>query len=399
MSAPSGQTVGPRHLRATAPPPPTSEPPAPTRRWMTAYVSLLVVIAVAATGLAYVGVHTVRESRDGRAVSSITDPALPGFEALLAPTPTLAILHGEGDELVSAALVSLNSGDVGGSVVIVPPATKTSLTSDAVSVAYATQVGPSDTLRDAVPPLQGVLGIGIAESVVVDDARWAELVAPVAPLSLDNPDAVGSFEAGPIALEAVDVGTYLTATRDGESAMARAFRQQVFFEAWAGAVAAVDDPATAVPGEVDSGIGRFVRGLAAGPHTVSTLPLRESDLITGDTRVDVDQVAWDALLPTLVPFPTASSPGRRVRVRVLDGTGDPDHVLMIAPRLIPAAAEVVVVGNADAFDYQETQIRFHIPEVQAAAKAFQEALGTGRVVDDPRQTDAFDVTIVLGTDL
>lgn len=366
---------------------------------MVVYTSLLVVIAVAASVLAYVGVRTVRESRDGRAVSTITDPALPGFEALLAPTPTLAILHGEGNELVSMALVALNSGDAGGSVIVVPPTAKTSTDANAFSVAYVTRVGESGSLSDAVAPLQAVLDLGVSESVVVDDARWAELVAPVAPLRLDNPDTVPGFSAGPLELAADEVGAFLAARGEGESALAQAFRQQLVYEAWVDAVAAMGDPAAAVPGEVDSGIGRFIRGLAAGPRTITTLPLEETDLPAGDTRLDVDQEAWGDLLPTLVPFPTASAPGRRVRLRLLDGTGDPDHVLMVAPLLIPAAAEVVVVGNADDFGYRETQIRYHVPEVRAAAEAFRDALGAGRVVDDPRLTDVFDVTIVLGTDV
>ena len=366
---------------------------------MAVYTTLLVVIALAASALAYVGIRTVRESRDGRAVSTITDPALPGFEALLAPTPTLAILHGEGDELVSAAVLALNSGDAGGSVIVVPPATKTSATTSAFSIAFVTREGQSGTLADAVAPLQAVVGVGLAESVRIDDARWAELVAPVAPIRIENPDAVPGFEAGSLELAAEEVGPYLAARREGESALAQAFRQQVFYEAWIDAVAASGDLAAAVPGEVDSGIGRFVRGLAAGQRTVTTLPVEETEVAEGGTRLDVDQEAWDALLPTLVPFPTASAPGLRVRVRLLDGTGDPDHVLMVAPLLIPAAAEVVVVGNAQSFDYEETQIRYHVPELRAAAQAFREALGTGEVVDDPRQTDAFDVTIVLGTDV
>jgi hypothetical protein len=36
---------------------------------------------------------------------------------------------------------------------------------------------------------------------------------------------------------------------------------------------------------------------------------------------------------------------------------------------------------------------------RSAAEDLVEALGSGRTVDDPRQTDTFDVTIVLGTDL
>ncbi len=106
-----------------------------------------------------------------------------------------------------------------------------------------------------------------------------------------------------------------------------------------------------------------------------------------------------ALVPELVPFPIAAQPGDRVRVRLLDGAGDAKHVQLAAPLVVPADAEIVVVGNADAFDYRETEIRYHNPLAKVQARALQEALGTGRLVDDPRQTDTFDVTIVLGTDV
>ena len=59
----------------------------------------------------------------------------------------------------------------------------------------------------------------------------------------------------------------------------------------------------------------------------------------------------------------------------------------------------MVVGNADRFDYEATEIRYHDPLQKAAAEALRAALGTGRVIDDARQTDAFDVTIVLGPDV
>jgi hypothetical protein len=66
---------------------------------------------------------------------------------------------------------------------------------------------------------------------------------------------------------------------------------------------------------------------------------------------------------------------------------------------VPAGTEIVVVGNADAFDHRTTEIRYHHPTFESAAQELRDALGTGRVVDDPRQTDAFDVTIVLGADV
>jgi hypothetical protein len=233
--------------------------------------------------------------------------------------------------------------------------------------------------------------------VVVDDARWAELVAPVAPLTIENPDTVGDFPAGTLSLTADQVGAYLAARGEAESDMARLYRQQLFFEAWASAVAASSDPA-AVPGEVDSGIGRFVRGLASGPRRVATLPVVETS--DGDTvRTEADADAVSALISELVPFPTASRPGGRVRVRLLDGSGNPDHVLTTAPLIVPVDSEIVVVGNADAFGYETTEIRYHHPTFKPAAEALRDALGAGTVIDDPRQTDAFDVTIVLGTDL
>jgi hypothetical protein len=248
-----------------------------------------------------------------------------------------------------------------------------------------------------LPALQASLGVGITETVLVDDARWAELVAPVAPLQLENPSGVGPFPAGPLTLTAEQVGPYLAAVNDGEPPEAAMIRQRAFYRAWIDAVATSSDPA-AIPGELESGIGRFVRGLAAGPHRVETVPTIEQT-VEGGTRYDLDREAARPLVAELVRFPTAGRPGGRVRVRLLDGAGQADHVQNAAPPVVSANAEIVVVGNADAFDYAETEIRYHTPVALEAAKALQAALGAGRVVDDPRQTDAFDVTIVLGTDV
>jgi hypothetical protein len=378
--------VGGRHLQPRA--------HGPSRRWMVVFSVLLAAAVVAGGVLAYAGVATVRTSRDGQRVSTVTDPTQPGFEAFLEPTPTLLVVHGSGSTLVSASVLTLNSGDAGGSVLLVPPATRVGGEDGFALGAVSAFAGSLDAI---LPGVQSLLGIGITDMVVVDDARWAELAAPVAPLTIENPDAVGEFPAGTLTLAADQVGPYLAARGEGESDMARLYRQQLFFEAWASAVAASSDPA-AVPGEVDSGIGRFVRGLAGGPRRIATLPVVETP--AGDvTRTEVEPAAVSELISELVPFPTASRPGGRVRVRLLDGSGNPDHVLTTAPLIIPADSEIVVVGNADAFDYGTTEIRYHHPTFEPAAEALREALGAGTVIDDPRQTDAFDVTIVLGPDV
>jgi hypothetical protein len=201
-----------------------------------------------------------------------------------------------------------------------------------------------------------------------------------------------------VELPADQVGDWLRASREDESQLARVYRQQLLWEAWVAAVAASNDPAV-IPGELDTGLGRFVRGLAAGPLAVTTLPVIDEIDEAGGTVYRVDRDALRAIITDLVPFPTGTELAPRTRVRLLDGAGQQDHVRSAAPAVVSADATIVVVGNADAFDYVTTEIRYHQPSQRAAAERVQQALGAGTVVEDVRPIDAFDVTIVLGTDV
>jgi len=379
---------------------PGHAPPArrrgPSRRWLSGFVTVLVLASAAGAALTWYGVRTVRDSTAGRIVASTDDPTDPGFEGFLEPTPTLLIVHEVEGSLTSLALLGLAAGDAGGSVLLIPPSTmvESSDFQGPLTVAYAFGGGV-----DAIfGQIEGMLGIGIAEHIVVDDARWAELTAGVSPLRIDNPDAVGDFEAGPLELASADVGAWLEAIDDDENDLSRMFRHQLFWEAWLAEVAAADDPSV-VPGELDSGMGRFVRGVAAGPQQIATLPLGEELDSGGNPAFRVDHEHLVELVSDLVPFPRGAFPGARTRVRLLDGTGTPDHALAAAPRIVPAGAEIVIVGNAESFDQVDTEVRYHEPSQLEAAQRLRDALGVGRVVEDARTTDSFDVTIVLGSDI
>ena len=388
--------TGARAARRPVAEPAEPVPGGPTLRWMAGFAGLLVVALIAGVALTYLGLQTVRDSTAGRTVAT-SDPSEPGFEAFLEPTPTLLVLHESGGSLLSMTLLGLGSQDTGGSVLVIPPSTRVESEhfSGPLSVAYAFGGGVDAMFHH----VEALLGVGIAEHVVVEDDRWARLTEPVAPLSLDNPDGLDGFEAGPIELEAEEVSTWLSARVEGESELSHLLRVELFWEAWLERVEAANDPA-AVPGEIESGIGRFVRGLSAGPRQVATLPVVEETDASGATTVRVDPAPADALVAQMIPFPRGHVEAARTRVRLLDGTGTTDHALKAAPLIVPAGAEIVIVGNAESFERpRETEIRYHADSQEEAAERMREALGVGQVVDDPRQVDSFDVTIILGTDI
>ncbi len=85
-------------------------------------------------------------------------------------------------------------------MLLLPPSVEVGDGADAalLSVTYAFG-GTPDVMRGAG---EAVAGVGVEGIVGIDDARWAELVGPVAPLEIQNPDELDGFPAGPVQLEA-----------------------------------------------------------------------------------------------------------------------------------------------------------------------------------------------------
>lgn len=365
----------------------------PSRRWMALYVTGLSVAVLAASALALVGVSTLRDSNAGRRVSSAS-PDEPGFEGLLEPTPTMLVLHRTDDDLHSATLLSLTNQGRGGAVLVIPAAVEVLAETGTLATASAEGVG-ADELRLLV---EVVAGIGIQEVVQLDHLRLAELVGPAAPLAVDSPVSVGDKPAGPIELGAEEIGPWLAQRGENETDEAASYRVALVWQAWVAEVAAADDVSALVPGELDVGLGRFVAGLAGGRVRTTSLPVEEGTDAAGAMvlRAAPDEV--QSLITEIVPHPTGALFVTRTLVRLLDGTGDAQHVPRLLPTVVGSQASVVIVGNADAFDYETTEIRYHRPDGRAAAERLREALGVGEVIEDVRPIDAFDVTIVLGSD-
>lgn len=384
-----------------------------------AFGAALVLLAGAIPVLAWFGKEAVLESSEGRAVGAVTDPTAPGYEAIVEPTDTLLMVQTDGSgSLVGLTFLALSSEETG-SALFIPVTTAVELP----------EYGPVP-LRDAweqggLPPLtqgvESVLGVGIAE--FADDGtllqgeiveagpdRWAQLVEPVAPLKIDNPELVevvdaegrvqARFPEGEIELEAAAVPAYLEARRPGENDLNRLARHRELWESWTEAIRE-QGPETAIPGEQDTGLGRFVLVLAGGesgfvvmPATTYRVPGTDEDMyLPVEDRLE-------SIVEQMVPFPVAPVAGGRTTLKVLDGTGTPGAAREAALQLVEDVdGEVRVVGNGPSFDVRTTRILYFDPTDEEAAREVREALGAGEIELRRNPDEAVMVEVVLGSDV
>jgi hypothetical protein len=348
---------------------------------------------VAGVALAVTGLSLVRNSTVGRYEQALL-PSDPGYEAYVVPTPTFAVVHrGPDGALAGLALLSLEVGDDGGTVVVVPP----TLLADRAPTATATiaDAYSQDGESGAVAALGRALGTAVSDSVHVDDAHWARLVDPVAPIEVTLPEPVGEWPAGDVRLDPDQVGRFLAALEPGETDIDRIERQQLFWAAWLNRVG--EGGRDAVPGEETTGLGRFVRAIAGGPARALELPIARDDRPSGVYLRTNDSRAAQVMAQA-VPFPTAPAPESRVRVRLLNGTTDASLTADAARFLVMGGSEIVVVGNARSFDLTETTVSYAGAEHEVLAGWVAGLFGLTSTEVLPGADEEVDATVVLGED-
>jgi hypothetical protein len=130
-----------------------------------------------------------------------------------------------------------------------------------------------------------------------------------------------------------------------------------------------------------------------------TLPVSEfDDPERGQVVFLPREAEIEALVTELVPLPTSPAYGIRPKVRLLNGTSDPDLLGPLVTPLVQAGAEVTVFGNASSFAEPTTQIVFTDPTFSDDARAYQEVLGVGEILREERPVENVDITIVIGSD-
>ena len=367
--------------------------------WRVGFPVALVLLIACVPMLVYAGVHVVLQSNNGRLIVASTDPAQPGWEAAVEPTPTgaLATLSDAG-QLSSVTVLAL-TGEGSGSAIFVPAYTQIPNLPGYQTLVDAYAAGGAGALRSG---LEVVLGVEVGEVVVAKSANWEELVAPVGTVTIANPDSVEvnglAFPRGAVDLTPSQVASYLLAGNYAEDDTNRLLRQEAFWRAWLTKVASFGTP-DAVPGEAETGVGRFARTLAAGQVTYAVLPVKvqaRPDAYSGVFVPINDEV--DALVAQAVPFPTAAPPGSRPRLRVLDGTGRLDHGVGAAVTLAAGGAQIDGIGNASRFDVPATQFIISNEDQRGKADELVKALGVGEVVVSGDTSDSVDITVILGAD-
>lgn len=376
------------------------------RFWL--FAPVLAVLIVAGPLLAWKGFSILRTEDTGQVIGAVTDPAAPGFQALVTPTPTALLLDlGPRGVLTGVTLLTRPTQDGGGNVVLFPMGTVLEVPLRTPPEATLDQIYAEGGASALEQRIETMLGAGIAETIEVPLGQWARLVEPVAPITVQNPVAVQytnaagetvSLPDGPVELNPEQVGLYLQARGADETDPVRLTRHEAFWTAW---MAALDTAGpSAVPGEGETGIGGAVRGLSGGPVNVMTLPVTPV-AIPGASLVDSDlfrpnELELAVIVPDLIPFPVGVG---RLRTRLVMGVeGQGDLLPEAAHSLVQAGAEISVIANDEEFDEEQTVVYFFRENQREKAQRLLDALGVGRLVQDPGLSDTSDAVVILGRD-
>ena len=363
----------------------------PSRWWRWGWPLLLLGLAAAVPLLVWLGWSAISGSSDGTEVGGPVDPAAPGYEAFVEPTPTLLLIHANGDRLHGVTLLVLTDPGVEGAVLIMASETRTSggLLSDRWAEAGSTGVAES---------VAELLGIRLSESQVVGDDAWAALVSAVAPVAfispvpLVGPDGETLFSTG-VLLAASDVGPYLAGRSPGESPLVGLSRHVSFWQAWLRQMAESTE-SDMIPGETDRGMGRFARSLVAGEFLIATVGGRVTD--SGEVVLNPDTTAH--LVREVIPFPISAASEGLPRVRLLNGVGDLELTKTAARELSRAGAQITRIGNAAEFGWETTKVAYHNPGFVPHAEAYRDTLGTGMVIAEELSDASIDITVTFGAD-
>ncbi|MEJ6511096.1 MAG: LytR C-terminal domain-containing protein [Acidimicrobiales bacterium] len=373
-----------------------------SRWWRVGYPVLVgVVVLLVVPILVFAGLRVILDSSDGKLIKRVTDPAAPGYEAVVEKTPTAMAAVVAPDGSLDSVVVFALTSDTSGGVLLLPGSLGVGTDFGLFPLTALWKLGQLEPVETEVGK---ILNLNFTESFAISASDWATLVGPYAPLTLSIPDAVRDakdatvFPKGSVTLKSDQIATFLTSRSAKDIDLNLLIRQELFWKAW---LAKVKSSSSPFPTPTISGIGRFIATIARGQVSISSLPVVPGPIapvaLGGAQTYLVNESTALASVAAIVPFPDGAS-GRRPRIRVLDGTGKLSNGINAAIMLNAAGGQVDVVGNAKSYGQATTQIIYFEGTTEAEAKTMQKALTMGTIVSSKQSNSGADMTVILGED-
>lgn len=292
-------------------------------------------LAMAVPFLAIKGYHTLLGSQAGVVVDQ-PEPGEPGWSALVDPTQVVGVAETTDGRLTGMAFVVLDDAGGAASVMVAPG--ELSVGDDNPNEPTADELDPAVVVRSMAEAMR----LRLSAVEVVGDEEWVQAFGDSV-LTVDNPDPVfaadGSplFEVGIVDVAGDQAGRFVGRPTEGATLLSLGLRRQEFWSAVVDTGLAGSGPLAAMfPGAGgDAGQG--------SEPAVFELPAVAAP--AGSEGVQVDLVAAEELVRTLVAFPAGLDGTDRLRIRIVGGDGDADLEDM-ASQVAARGLEVVEISTA-----------------------------------------------------
>jgi hypothetical protein len=356
-------------------------------------VTMLLVVAGLLALTVAVGEVIRSDSGDGasaKRASAGGDPA-PGARTML-------LAHrGADGRLDTLILAGVRKG--GASVLLLPVATQVEVPSlGPQSLADLPNEGDTELLTTTI---ENLLGVKVADTVVMDDAALNAALAPAGPLSVQlsrevqfEGSAAGTIAAGTQQVDTGQAARLLVSSQPG-SELDRLVTVQDVMDAW---FARLRDPAVARETlQAEPDLAPLVAAAKIRDRRTDTLPVES---ITVGGAEGFRPRGADVVDYVVAAFPDAllAPKGDRPRVEVLNGTGAVGIAQTIASQIVPAGAQVTLAGNVPNFGLKETQVVYYRGDDRDRAQQLLRALGCGSLKQADTEIGVVDVTILAGAD-
>ena len=364
---------------------------------MWAVPSALLCLIGGATFLVLDATNAILNSADGDLNEVILDPSAPGYEIYVSPTPSLlAIIEDETENLISVALISLFPNDIGGSLIVLPPEL---VIGEGLTLEEIYDSQGANGLERAIGEY---VNVGFDTTSVLGNDFWNEHFSVIGDLSVTLDDDLTTseggqlnvaFESGKITIPPEEIEEFLSWENKGESPYNRWLRQQNFWMAWV-------ETAKSFSGDIatsNNAYPELIRMISA--LTQGELVLFQPSLV--EQQIPKLSFATDAsvlqnVMLEMIPFPIAAYEGARAKVKILDGVGGLDLPNIYVPPLVTSGAQILLLGNAESFGINTSQIIYHDEKFNDLVDDFSNALAGAELTYDPISETAIDVTVIIG---